>query len=411
MINHKVLIIGAGPVGLLLGNLLGLKDIEALILEKELVRKPWSKAIGITPPSLKILKELKLTHLFIKNGIKGIRAIFFGTKIRLGALNIKKTFLKFPFILSLSQKNTEKILESNLKKFPCVNLIRGYRVLDVKQSSENYLVTCYSTQNSKKITFSSEFVCACDGEKSDVRKRVNIPFIGYFYKPTFIMGDYIDKSPFKQDAVLWFTKKGSVESFPLPNKERRWIIQTTKFIKEPEKGFMEKIIFERTGIKLDENNKISQNSFGVQRFLATSYWRGRVFLCGDAAHTMSPIGGQGMNTGFADAEFLAYVISSYLDNPELDLKVLAHKYEHYRKIAARSATLRADLGMRVGTARNFIISVIRSAILIILLHLPLSRILIPYFTMSNIPNNYLARVLQKEDLIKSALMINKEKIN
>ncbi|MFX1574881.1 MAG: FAD-dependent oxidoreductase [Promethearchaeota archaeon] len=406
--DHKVLIVGAGPVGLLLANLLGSKNIETLILEKELIRKPWSKAIGITPPSLEILKQLNLTQLFIKNGIKGIRAIFFGTKIRLGALKIKKTSSKFPFILSLSQKITEKILESNLKKFSCVTLLRGYRVLDVRPSSENYLVKCYSAQNSKEITFYSEFVCACDGEKSDIRKRVNIPFMGYYYKPTFIMGDYVDKSLFKQDAVLWFTKKGSVESFPLPNKERRWVIQTTKFIKEPKKGFLEKTIYERTKIRLDENDRISQNSFGVQRFLAKSYWRNKIFLCGDAAHTMSPIGGQGMNTGFADAEFLAYVISSYLNNPELNLKVLAYKYEYYRKIAAKSATLRADLGMRVGTARNFIISVIRSAILVILLKIPISRILIPYFTMSNIPNNRLGRVLQKEAIIKSALMIKKD---
>jgi 2-polyprenyl-6-methoxyphenol hydroxylase-like FAD-dependent oxidoreductase len=401
--NYKIIIIGAGPVGLLLANLFGSKNIETLILEKELFRKPWSKAIGITPPSLEILEELNISQLFIENGTKGSRAIFFGSKVRLGALKIKKIPSKFPFILSLSQAITEKILETNLKKYSCVSLLRGHRVLDLSSESEDYLVKCYDIQKSKEIKFSSEFICACDGEKSIIRERVNIPFIGFYFKPTFIMGDYVDKSHFKKDAVLWFTTKGSIESFPLPNKKRRWIIQTQKFIEAPKKGLLEKIIFERTGIRLNEKDKSSQNPFGVQKFLAESYWREKVFLCGDAAHTMPPIGGQGMNTGFADAEFLSYIISSYLHNPELNLKVLANKYEYYRKKSARSATLRASLGMRVGTARNSVISVIRSAILIILLLLPISRLVIPYFTMLNIPNNRLSRVLEKEDIIKSAL--------
>jgi 2-polyprenyl-6-methoxyphenol hydroxylase-like FAD-dependent oxidoreductase len=222
------------------------------------------------------------------------------------------------------------------------------------------------------------------------------------------MGDYFDKSFFKRDAVLWFTNKGSIESFPLPNKKRRWIIQTSKFIKTPKEGFLEKIILKRTGICLNEKDKISQNSFGVQKFLADLYWKEKVFLCGDAAHTMPPIGGQGMNTGFADAEFLAYIISTYLHNPKLNLKFLANKYDYYRKIAAKSATLRANFGMQVGTARNSLISLIRSTILIIFLHLPISRLIVPYFTMLNIPYNQLYKVLQKDNIVNSALVEKKD---
>ncbi len=406
--HHKVIIVGAGPVGLLLANLLGSKNIETLILEKELIRNPWSRAIGITPPSLEILRSLNLAHLFINNGIIGRAAIFFGSTVRLGTLKIKKIPSKFPFVLSVSQAITEKILESNLKKYSCITLLRGYKVSDIKLSSKGYVIECYNIQELKEITYSSEFICACDGEKSIIRKKVNIPFIGYYFKPTFIMGDYFDKSFFKRDAVLWFTNKGSIESFPLPNKKRRWIIQTSKFIKTPKEGFLEKIILKRTGICLNEKDKISQNSFGVQKFLADLYWKEKVFLCGDAAHTMPPIGGQGMNTGFADAEFLAYIISTYLHNPKLDLKFLANKYDYYRKIAAKSATLRANFGMQVGTARNSLISLIRSTILIIFLHLPISRLIVPYFTMLNIPYNQLYKVLQKDNIVNSALVEKKD---
>jgi 2-polyprenyl-6-methoxyphenol hydroxylase-like FAD-dependent oxidoreductase len=407
--SQKVIIVGAGPVGLLLANLLGSKNIETLILEKDLTRNAWSKAIGITPPSMEILNKLSLSQIFIKNGIIGKRATFFGNKVRLGSMKIKEIKSKFPFVLSLPQYITEQILENNLKKFPCVTFLRGYKVVDIKKLENSYSISCHHIAQSKDVSFQAEIICACDGDKSFIRSKLNITFLGYYFKPTFIMGDYFDTFPFNQDAVLWFTKKGSVESFPLPEKKRRWIIQTYKFIENPKVGFFEKIIFKRTSFDLNRRDKISENPFGIQRFLANSYWKDKVFLCGDAAHTMPPIGGQGMNTGFADAEFLAVIIYTYLRYHEVNLEFLAGKYEYYRKIAAKSATLRADFGMRIGTARNSLFSLIRSAILIILLHLPISRLVIPFFTMTNIPYNRLFKVLDKENIFKLATKKNEKK--
>ena len=407
--SQKVIIVGAGPVGLLLANLFGSKNVETLVLEKELIRGPWSKAIGITPPSIEILNKLNLSQIFIRNGIIGKRATFFGNKFRLGSLKIRKIRSRFPFVLSLSQSNTEQILANNLKKYSCVTLLRGYKVVDVKKLEDKYEIRCHHIPQSTEVSFQAEIICGCDGEKSFIRGKLNISFLGYYFKPKFIMGDYLDNSPYNQDAVLWFTKKGSVESFPLPEKKRRWIIQTNKFIENPKEGFLEKIILKRTGFDLNRREKISENPFGIQRFLASSYWKDKVFLCGDAAHTMPPIGGQGMNTGFADAEFLAGIISIYLRHPEVNLNFLASKYEYYRKIAVKSATLRADIGMRIGTARNSLISLIRSAILIILLHLPISRLIIPFFTMTNIPYNRLFKVLDRDNIFKSATKKNEKK--
>ncbi len=404
----KVVIVGAGPVGLLLGNLLGYNKVPTLILEKELNRKKWSRAIGISPPSLEIFREIGLHKKFITYGIKGNRAIFNSTNFLLGSIKIKRLPSLFPFILSISQFTTEKILEESLKKYSCIKLLRGYEVEDIEFNHTSISIKCQNKQNFEKHVFLSEIVCACDGEKSIVRSLIGIPFIGIYYKPTFIMGDYHDSSGYKDNAVLWFTKKGSVESFSLPHHIRRWIIQTPKFIKSPKIGYLEKIIFQRTGILLNFKDKISENSFGVQHFLAKRYYKHDIFLCGDAAHTMSPIGGQGMNTGFADAEFLSYIITAYLNDSRLDFKYLANQYEYYRKIAAKSATFRADLGMRIGTACGQIFSIIRSILLFLILHSPIVQLLPPFFTMVNIPYNRIHRVLEKIDLKNCAL--NKGKV-
>ena len=88
---------------------------------------------------------------------------------------------------------------------------------------------------------------------------------------------------------------------------------------------------------------------------------------------------------------------------ELFIKVyLAENYEYYRKVAAKTATKFADLGMRIGTGRGFLLSFIRSTLLAIIFHTPITRILAPYFAMLKIPYNRLDEVLIEEDLIKYA---------
>lgn len=405
----KVIIVGAGPVGLLLGNLLGRNNVPTLILEKELDEKKWSRAIGITPPSLEIFREIGLDKKFVRNGIRGYKAIFKNTYFKLGSIKIKNLPSLYPFILSISQFTTEKFLEENLKKYDCIKLFRGYEVEDMEYDEPWILIKCQNKKDSKKYVFFSEIVCACDGEKSIVRKLIGVPFLGSYYKPTFIMGDYHDVSEYKDNAVLWFTEKGSVESFPLPYKQRRWIIQTPEFIKSPKIGYLEKIVYQRTGFRLNLRDKISENSFGVQHFLAKRYYKRKIFLCGDAAHTMAPIGGQGMNSGFADAEFLSYIITAYINDSRLNFKFLAIQYEYYRKRAAKSATFRADLGMRIGTARGWIFSYLRSILLFLILHSTIVQLLVPFFTMINIPYNRITRVLEKKNLKKCAL--NKGKDN
>ncbi len=401
--NYDVIIVGAGPVGLLLANLLGANNIKTLVLEKNYKMNPGSRAIGISPPSLGILSTLNLDKRFIQNGIKGKIALFNSTSFFLGALKIKSFPSNYPFILSLPQSLTEFLLNDNLKNYKSITLYRGYTVVGVKSQQNEIIISCKINGTEKECIFHSKIVCACDGEKSIVRDSINIPFIGNFYKPTFIMGDYINHSRYQQEAVLWFTKNGTVESFPLSKEKRRWIIQTSKFIKFPKKGYLEKIILQRSGIHLKLEDKLSENSFSVNHFLADTFFKDGVFLCGDSAHTMSPIGGQGMNTGFADAEFLAYIVCACIKNQNLNLKKPAKYYEYYRKIAVKSATKLADLGMKIGTARCIILSIIRSIILAFVLHTPLTKLLAPYFAMLKIPYNRLEKVLVEKDIIKNGL--------
>lgn len=394
--KYDIIIIGAGPVGLLLGNLLGLFKLKTLIIEKELKIRSDSKAIGITPPSLQLLKKIGLDKLFIKKGVKVQDVIIHGTKKVIGRVNFNKIRSKYPFILSIPQVETETILENNLKKYKSVELRRECEFHDMEIRDDILVVRVKNLHYKEFEVHKSKFLVACDGIKSDVRKFLKIPFIGNRYKYTFFMGDFIDKSGFNDEAHLFFTKKGPVESFPLPGGKRRWIVETKVLLKNPQKNFLEDEVEKKAGINLKDSKKISESPFGVQHYLNKTYFKHKILFCGDSAHVMSPIGGQGMNTGFADAEFCANILKNILTKNG-DSLILFKKYQKYRKKAAKVATGRAYSSMRIGTMKGFILSGIRNFFIYILL--PFFKNSVPYyFSMLTIPFGTFDMVKEKEEI-------------
>jgi 2-polyprenyl-6-methoxyphenol hydroxylase-like FAD-dependent oxidoreductase len=215
------------------------------------------------------------------------------------------------------------------------------------------------------------------------------------------MGDFIDKSEFKNEAHLFFTNKGPVESFPLPGGKRRWIVTTDKFMEKPKTGYLQKEVAKRCGIDISKHKNLNQSPFGVQHFLSSKYYNNSIIFCGDACHVMSPIGGQGMNTGFADAELCAEMLDKIL-NKNINHETFFAKYEKYRKKAAITATRRAWISMRIGTIKGKILSILRN-ILIKILIVTLKNNIPPYFSMLTIPYSTL-------DKVKDILLLEKNKL-
>jgi 2-polyprenyl-6-methoxyphenol hydroxylase-like FAD-dependent oxidoreductase len=235
----------------------------------------------------------------------------------------------------------------------------------------------------------ARFVIGCDGARGRVREFIGMSAPITSYDSHFVMGDFIDRTDFGDAAHLFFTPTGSVESFPLPGGQRRWIVQTDQRLDEPPKGLVSYLTHLRTGINVPSADQVNESVFTPRRFNCDRYYDGRVILCGDAAHGMSPIGGQGMNTGFADAEFLAEVLA------KPDPLALLPAYNRFRRKAAKTAIFRAEWGMWLGTWRGQMRSVLRDVILKFLLcQGPVARRMGPFYAMLTIPFNTLARVPQ-----------------
>lgn len=354
-----------------------------LLLEQSAERHIQSRANGITPSSLEILSRLGLAGLFIEHGVAVRVSEAYGRNLRLGTLDFAGLKGDFPFILSIPQDRTEQLLEDAVVAHPSIRFLRGHRVTYCSEQ-EGRVTVGGNRSDAGTFGFTGQYVLACDGGKSSVRKSLGIPFEGASYRYTYLMGDYEDNTGWGSEARFFFTSRGSVESFPLPAGKRRYVVRTPCFIKEYTTGYLGSELLCRAGVDVDGVRRFWESGFGVQRYMAGSFCKGRVFLCGDAAHLMSPVGGQNMNSGFADAELAVWLTKILLDKRAPQLQV-GRLYNRVRKQAVGAALRRSQWMMRAGTSGGHVWSAIRNLAFLLVLHSPLRRYLVRLFSMQSIP--------------------------
>ncbi|TVR69288.1 MAG: FAD-dependent monooxygenase [Spirochaetaceae bacterium] len=388
----ETIIIGAGPTGLLLANLLGSRGIVTTVLEKELppgdrdIEGGHSRAIGVTPPSLEILDKVGLADHLVRRGLPISGAVVHSRPLDrerspLGELDFQDVHERFPFILSVPQHVTRDVLENGAARFPSLTIHYGREVVACHEDPQNGdgPVTVHCADGS---AWRARFCVAADGAHGRTGDTAGIRKRGAFYRPRFHMGDYRDGSGLGDTAHLWFTREGAVESFPLPGTQRRWIVQLRD---REDAADLERILRRRAGFCPDREDKLRESAFQPSRSEAETFHRGKLFLLGDAAHTMSPIGGQGMNTGFGDADLLADTLHGLLRPEEPGDPDRRGPdpgdYVRLRRRASRKATRRAAAGMWVGTRQGVILSAVRDALVRILMRSPLRRTLARHFAM------------------------------
>lgn len=383
-VETTVAIVGAGPVGLTLALLLSAHGIQSVLIDENPEPSIHSRAIGIMPPSLGILSRVDMDQELCRHGVKITRAVLHSEHAVAARLDFSTLGAPYPFILSLPQVDTERALLEKLRSENVCTVMMGQKAEQVHIDGQRVTV-CAANGEGKRIRLSARYLCGCDGKSSTVRDAVVGRGKSYHYPQTFGMGDFVDDTDMAEEAHLYFTTSGSVESFPLPNGARRWIVQTSQAYASPPDGVIERLVFERTGHDLSVASSSGKSSFGIQRTSARRLARPPVFLAGDAAHTIPPIGGQGMNVGLADAEYLADLLAIALRAGQLDCRLVG-QYERDRTRVARVAGRRSVAGMRVGTASGAVASRLRSALLLAALHTRLEETVKRHFAMLSAPH-------------------------
>ncbi|THJ66717.1 FAD-dependent monooxygenase [Arthrobacter echini] len=357
---HDVIVVGGGPVGLYTALLLRQSGLDVVVLERRPERGSHSRAIGIHPPALRALAaagvadELRRRGVLIRDGIARSGGRHVGTV----------SFSVLPgteqYVLAVPQAVTEEILERRLERDFPGTLLRGVALLTTHDAGDRVLAVTRS--QGEDAVLDAKLIVAADGARSSVRDDAGISARPRRYPDCYVMGDFRDDTDDGDDAVLYLETGGIVESFPLPDGLRRWVVRVGSPVEHPTVEKLAALIRERTGIGVapDTNSMIS--AFDVRSRLAKRFVAGRTVLVGDAAHEISPIGGQGMNLGWLDAARLAPIIGASLQDGK-DVAAHLARYEKERRAQAALARRKAHLNMALGRPLPAVLMRPRNAVL------------------------------------------------
>jgi len=372
----EVVIVGGGPVGLFLGCALAQEGVSLAVLEQRQALTADSRSIGIHPPALRHFATLGLAEALLARSVKVKRGHAFANTRLLGTLDFAALPEPYRYVLTLPQAQTEELLAQRLYQLQPDALRLGASVTAIEQDSAG--VTAVYQQGGHRRRLRGRYLVACDGKRSLVRQQLAIPWRGGSYPDSYLMGDVRDDSALGDDAAIYLCDAGLVESFPLPGGLRRWVVKTECYLKEATAADLAGLLAARLGVAVAPASATTVSAFGVQRYLAARFVVGRVILAGDAAHVVSPIGGQGMNLGWLDAGYLAALLPRLL----LGEAGVDQTYHRQRQQAARTAIRRAEFNMCLG--RRWRYPGLRNAAVRAMLMPPLAGLLARVFTMDGL---------------------------
>jgi 2-polyprenyl-6-methoxyphenol hydroxylase-like FAD-dependent oxidoreductase len=319
-----VLVVGAGPTGLTLACQLARFGARFRIIDKQPDRARESRALGVQARSLEILQVLGLGEALAARGRTTTRLMLHVDRdapvaIDLGA--VPRADTRFPYILFVSQSDTEAVLGGFLKATGA-RVERRVELGGFREASTG-VVCVLRHMDGREETVRASYVAGCDGAHSTVRKEAEIAFEGGAYPQTFALGDAEADGPLVPEAVNVFALgRGVAMFFPLGQPATWRVTAMDGTVPRPSAGGddtvstqqlslaeLQAMVHDPTGGAVRVHDPVWLTRFRLHHRQAVTYQHGRVFLAGDAAHIHSPVGAQGMNTGIQDAWNLGWKLA------------------------------------------------------------------------------------------------------
>jgi 2-polyprenyl-6-methoxyphenol hydroxylase-like FAD-dependent oxidoreductase len=345
--DQQVLVVGAGPVGLVAGAELARRGVRVRVIDKLAQPTDQSRAIAVHPRSLDMFDRMGIVDELVSTGIKAVAMQLYAGHTKLFRVPLGEVDSAFPFTLTTAQTETERVLNDHLESLG-VTVDRGVELVALAQDDEGVHVTLRREDGSTEDV-SARWLIGADGGHSMVRKMVGTKLAGSFVGERFLLADVDAEHQLDLDSMhTFFAPDGPVVVLPMADGRMRFLaeVHDAQLNMNPTQDELQAILDRRIGgIRVLRSHWLT--GFEIHHARVPAYRWGRVFLAGDAAHIHSPAGGQGMNTGMQDAFNLAWKLAAVIDGKAGD--TLLNSYQAERLPIADGVIAFTDRLTKAGT--------------------------------------------------------------
>jgi 2-polyprenyl-6-methoxyphenol hydroxylase-like FAD-dependent oxidoreductase len=387
--RNDVLIIGAGPTGLVLALWLTKLGVKVRIIDKTAEAGTTSRALAVQARTLELYRQLDLADTVVACGHK-VPAVNLWVrgepKAHLSFETIGSDLTPYSFLQIFPQDEHERLLIARLEGLG-VSVERQTELVSFTDEGEHVTAFLRGPEGQDEVCEAS-YIAGCDGARSTVRETIGTDFPGGTYRQVFYVAD-VEAGGHAVDGELHvdLDEADFLAVFPLADKARARLIGTVRDERADRAAVLK---FEDVSDRAINNLKVQVNkvnwfsTYHVHHRVTSHFRKGRAFLLGDAAHIHSPAGGQGMNTGIGDAINLAWKLAAVLAGRAPDK--LLDSYEAERIGFARRLVATTDRVFSFVTAEGRMADILRTRV---------APVLIPKITQFEVAREYLFRTVSQ----------------
>jgi 3-(3-hydroxy-phenyl)propionate hydroxylase len=342
--RRSIIVVGAGPVGIVCALALNKRGIPVTVFEQEPAPVKDQRAASIHPPTLEMLDEIGVTSRIIDKGLLSSKYRYHdrldGSVVAEFDLNQMRDEFRFPFVLQYEQYKLTADIFAEYANGSDFDVRFSHKVLSLSQDGNGVTVEVSSPAGVE--SHRADYVIGCDGGRSAIRRLADIKFEGFRYPEKFIKiattFDFAEVNP-KLVFRNYFSDPDEWCNLFKVRGERQPGLWRAIFPTRSDEADEETLAPDRIEARLQRFFPKSGryeieyvNVYNVAQCVAETFRKGRILLAGDSAHVNNPIGGMGMNGGIHDALNLAEKLAAVADG-NADEKVLDH-YDRQRRHVA-----------------------------------------------------------------------------
>jgi 2-polyprenyl-6-methoxyphenol hydroxylase-like FAD-dependent oxidoreductase len=364
-VRTEVLIVGAGPAGLTLAASLRQLGVDYVLVDRNRSVQPGSKAAAVQPRTLEYLERIGVSDKLVDAGVRSPGFSLHDREKTLLRAGFTDLDTPFPYVLLVSQQTTEEQLLCRLLELGGT-VHRDHRFIGFSADFPGVSATIAGPDGVLRA-ISARYLVGCDGVRSVVRTAAGIGFPGQAHEQLFTIADVRLSAPGQelvaQDTTFFLSGAGMLLFSPLAGEQYRLVSPAPPGLTEPTLSDAQRLLTERGPLsgQAKVTEVVSASTYRVQERVAERFRQGPVLLVGDAAHTHSPAGAQGMNTGIQDAGNLAWKLHAVLTGTADD-ELLDSYHTERHPVAAEMVAFTA-LFAKMASVRDPVAARLRNGVL------------------------------------------------